>query len=349
MSQIGIFEGFFGPAWSDEGRRQLAGFMGEHGFGFYVYAPKADPHLRRQWRAEWPDSFLIKLRDLSGMFRRQGVRFGVGLSPFGMDSESSGDLKLLQEKVQLIREIGVDQIGVFFDDMKWEEGALASQLDTLQVVQANCPAQILFCPTFYSDDPILDRVFGQRPVNYLSEIGREVPQEIQILWTGPKVISPEIPAGHLQNVSEILRRKPFLWDNLFANDGPKQCKFLKVKAMAGRSAGAFQQSQGWAFNPMNQIGLSEIVTLAAKKVFDQAFANPEAALLAVIDQMCEPVTAQILKENKDLFLTEGLDRIADTQKALLLQKLEPLTDNTALEIKAWLQGQFTVGNECLTD
>jgi protein O-GlcNAcase/histone acetyltransferase len=54
--------------------------------------------------------------------------------------------------------------------------------------------------------------------NYLETIGRELLPGIDVFWTGPEIISREIPVSHVEEVQRILRRIPLLWDNLHAND-----------------------------------------------------------------------------------------------------------------------------------
>src|SRR5690606_20138333 len=92
--------------------------------------------------------------------------------------------------------------------------------------------------------------------------------EVALAWTGPKVISPEISAEHLREVSKILKREPFIWENFFANDGPKNCKFLKLKPYSGRTQESFQNAEAFGFNLMNQPELSKVLYLSAKYVRD---------------------------------------------------------------------------------
>ena len=47
---LGIIEGFYGPMWTWQERRQLVRTLAPHGYGFYLYAPKADVFLRRKWQ-----------------------------------------------------------------------------------------------------------------------------------------------------------------------------------------------------------------------------------------------------------------------------------------------------------
>jgi hypothetical protein len=348
MNKIGIIEGFFGPAWSSQGRQHLAEFMQTHRMGYYIYAPKSDPHLRKAWRAEWSEEYLIGLQRLSQVFRRRSIRFGVGISPFGIGANLKEDLQILRQKALLLASLDIDMLGVFFDDMKWEENSLAHQLQALEVIRSSCGSQILFCPTFYSEDPVLDKVFGQRPSDDLKQLGLTIPPDIDILWTGPKVISPEIPAAHLEQVSEILGRSPVVWDNFFANDGPKQCRFLKLKALTGRSQAAFGRAKAWAFNPMNQIFLSQVVVLSAQGVLEQQL-SPEAAFVGALHQLCPPDLTNLIAEHSGHFLNEGLDKMPQQLKFDLAGQLASFSHPAAEELRAWLDGAYLVGSECLTD
>ena len=79
--ELGIIEGYYGTPWTWEQRRDQVSFLAPHGYGFYMYAPKADPFLRRRWQQEHPQDIASELADLAAHCARLGVRFGVGLSP----------------------------------------------------------------------------------------------------------------------------------------------------------------------------------------------------------------------------------------------------------------------------
>jgi len=53
---------------------------------------------------------------------------------------------------------------------------------------------------------------------YLATVGRELLPGIDVFWTGPEIISREIPVAHIRELQTVLRRKPLIWDNLHAND-----------------------------------------------------------------------------------------------------------------------------------
>lgn len=340
MSHLGVVEGFFGPPWAT--RKTLAPFLAEHGFDFYIYAPKADKNLRREWTSAWSVDYVAELRDLSQTFRAAGVRFGVGLSPFGISQMPWDEVERnLRDRLKALNEIGIDLIGIFFDDMKVHEDLAAKQIAVLEIVRTATRAKIIFCPTFYTFDPLLDRVFGARPAGYLEEIAK-LPLDIEIAWTGPLVISAEISATHIREVTALLRRPPFIWDNLFANDGPKNCKFLKFRSPEGRAI--LPAVNGMGINPMNQLELAKVALLAMK--FATQGVAGEAALRQAIGMSCSEKLAAFLTRNLDLFRNEGLDKIT---AAPLLAELTEMNEPVAQDIKAWLRGEYLVGSECLTD
>ena len=174
------------------------------------------------------------------------------MSPFELHLLGAKEGKdLLREKLAQLEEIGLDLLGLFFDDMPVHDGLAEKQLEAIEVVRSVSSARVIFCPAFYTPDPILEKVFGKRPERYWEEISH-APSEVDFAWTGPKVISEEITREHLEETERLLRRKPFLWDNLFANDGPRNCKFLKFRVPYSRTKDELSRTRGWAWNPMNQ-------------------------------------------------------------------------------------------------
>lgn len=344
-SKMGVVELFFGPPWSISKRNSYASFLASAGYDYFWYAPKADGNLRKQWRKPWGKEYLEFLANLGTAFHRQDLEFGICLSPFGLQEEfSKSDQSALAEKLHLLESLGVNTIGIFFDDMPSSQGLAKRQLEVIDFTLTKTKTKIVFCPSYYTPDPILDRVFGQRPEGYLDEISK-LPESVEILWTGPKVISPDIPAHHLNQVSQILKRKPFLCDNIFANDGPRNCKFLKIKPFSGRDPKARENANGWVLNPMNQAELSKIVLLSAIYTM-QSRANPlESAAL----DLCGPQLSALILKYQSNFLVQGLDKIAVELKAQIHREFMAFSHPVAIEIVDWLEGRYTVGSECLTD
>lgn len=347
--RIGVVEGFFGPAWPEVDRLSYAPFIAQTGGGFYIYAPKQDPYLRKKWREPWSEDYLASLRSKAEHFHKHGVTFGVGLSPFGLGKTlSQTDRELLRIKLLQLQDLGVELLGLFFDDMPSDEDLAATQIKCVEEVRKHFSGELVFCPSYYTFDPILDKVFGQRPANYLEDIAAGIPLDVELAWTGPKVISPSIDVAHMQEVKKLLKRAPYLWENIFANDGPKNCKFLKMKPFSGREAGVAELASAFAFNMMNQPQLSKILFLASRYVLENDFSS-DAAFEQAIDHTCTPSFASFLREHRTLFLESGLDQITTEQTAQLVVTLATMSDAAAVEVKSWLSGAYVVGSECLTD
>lgn len=347
--EIGIIEGFFGPEYSMEERKSYASFLSGCGADFYLYAPKRDQKLRKQWREEWKADYQGFLLELKNHFDDQGITFGVGISPMGLAGKfDSLDASDLEKKIRLLQKLGIKLLGVFFDDMPVEPSLALVQIKVVQLIQKNFDGRIIFCPSFYSDDPILEKVFGKMPENYLQDIAAGIPLDIDLAWTGPKVISPEIPRAHLEGVNSLLKRKPFLWENLFANDGPKNCKFLKLKPFMGRSSDIVELISGAGFNMMNQPELSKICFLSSLLVLNEG-QKPAEAFENACKELLSPSMAQFIQKENEFFLTQGLDGLSPEKKQELMDRLSEFSDKSAREIEAWLRGEYLVGPECLTD
>lgn len=349
MSEIGIVEGFFGPAWPVEARLSFAPFLKKYGGSFYIYAPKRDAYLRKSWREEWPETYVNDLVHLRDTFQTHQLKFGVALSPFGLGSNISDlDWSFLKNKFQQLAELKIDYLGLFFDDMPVNDELLSTQSKVVGLALDYFPKELIFCPSFYSFDPILDKVFGTRPIGYVEGLKKEIPAAVEICWTGPKVISEEISSEHLSEVTNLMGRKPFIWENIYANDGPRNCKFLKLKYFNGRDTSIHSMTSGIAFNLMNQPHLSQLVYLAAVLVITKQY-SPQEAFEMSCHELCSEALSEFIVKHRTLFLEKGLDQIKDEAKNDLVLELKSIDSPMALEMSDWLQGSYLVGPECLTD
>ncbi|NWS42405.1 OGA GlcNAcase, partial [Probosciger aterrimus] len=106
------------------------------------------------------------------------------------------------------------------------------------------PPVFLFCPTEYCSS-----LCSPSPSQscYLLTIGRELLQGIGVIWTGPKVVSQELSAMLLKEVEGVLRRRPIIWDNLYAND--YDCRRVFLGPYTGRAPGLMARLHGLLLNP----------------------------------------------------------------------------------------------------
>lgn len=341
---LGVIEGFFGKPWTDAARLACAEFLRPRGFDFYVYAPKADRYLRRQWAEPFPDFELAQLGALSSEIRRRAVRFGIGLTPYNIHQNyDAGARAALRAKVAQLDAIGTDVLCILFDDMPGNFAGLAQlQARVVGDVTAwSAATRFIMCPTYYSDDPILERVFGTPPQHYWQDLGRNLDPAIDIFWTGPKVCSSGYADAHLQDVATRLGRKPFLWDNHIANDGKIRCAhvYLDLKTSGWSLTRAL--AAGVAVNPMNQPGLSR-VALAAYA--DGAAFEPH------LRSVCSAALGDALLGDVELFQSRGIAQLDAAGRRALAQKYRRFEPEwCAREIIAWLAGEYDFDPNCLTE
>jgi hyaluronoglucosaminidase len=344
--ELGIIEGFYGRPWQWSERRDTVSFLAPYGYRFYIYAPKADPFLRRRWQEPHPAGEAQALHDLGVHCRALDVRFGAGLSPYEVYVDfDTAARDALVNKLRALDDMGIQDLALLFDDMRGDTPGIAEQqLAVIEFAAERTRAErVIVCPTYYSDDPVLDRVFGRRPDGYLETLGRMLDPRIHIFWTGPEVCSRELTAAHLSRVEEQLRRRPFLWDNYPVNDGQRMSQYLHVRAFTGRHADSAPHIRAHGINPALQPTLTRIPALTLADVYahdgydyGSAFARAATAVA--------PELAERLREDV-LFLQDvGLDRLgekADTLRERYRDSAHP----AAREIITWLDGGYRITDE----
>lgn len=351
---MGIIEAFFGRSWSWEDRKSYASFLRENSYQFYIYAPKDDPFLRKLWNEPWPENRRESVKQLANHYHNEGVQFGIGLSPYEIYLDYGKEtIRRLDRKIEEIDTVGCDILHILFDDMRGDIPDLASiQVEiTHRIAEKSRAKTIVMCPTYYSYDPILIKVFGEMPKNYLEELGKNLDPTIPLLWTGPLVCSSEYSKKHLLEVTEKLRRKPFLWDNYPVNDGAKRSKHLYLEAFENRSCDLSEIISGHGVNPMNQSWLSRIPlkTLPDRYQFGPDY-SMETSFQNACEQLCGPELANRIKEDLHLFQYVGLEKMENETKEALIQKYQNHKQSPyAREIIEWLQNKYQFDPACLTE
>jgi hypothetical protein len=343
--ELGVIEGYFGRPWRHEDRKLVLTRLRELGFGFFHYAPKADAFLRRRWREPHPDAALAELSELSAHCRRLGLRFGVGLSPYELYRDFSGDARQrFIGKVRSLDVIGIDDLAILFDDTRGDLPDLAArEAEIVHTAMVHTRAsRVLMCPTYYSDDRMLDIVFGRRPTGYLDDLGRQLDPKVGVYWTGEEICTREFGTAHLARVAEQLQRKPTLWDNYPVNDGPRMSRFLHLRAFTGRPSTIGPHVAAHAINPALQPHLSLIpaATLVAGYREGAGYAYMKAFREAARAQAGDELAA-MLEADLHALQDRGIEHLGD-DRSRLRARYAAIDHPMAAEVLGWLDGADTV-------
>lgn len=351
---LGTIEGFFGKSWSWEARYQHLQFLAQHKYNFYIYAPKSDSHLRRHWQDDWDSITKNQLQKVASQCKELRLDFGIGLSPLEIYLNPSQDQREhLHRRIQQINELSPAILCILFDDMRGDIPNLAQlQVDLVhQAANESTAKRIIFCPTYYSYDPVLEKVFGKMPDNYWGMLAATLDKKIDIFWTGEKVCSPSYSKEHLQTVTELLGRKPFLWDNYPVNDGAVKSQKLHLRSFPQEHSQLNSLLAGHAANPMNQAWLSQISLASLPQAYELTTGyHPQDILKKNLTQLCGNLLAPELIQDIPRFQDEGLSQLTDATKKLLTTKYSQYLPNPyAQDIIDWLEGMYVFDPACLTD
>ncbi len=257
----GVIEGFYGPVWSAGETTALFGFMAAHHLNTFVYAPKYDPYQRAEWDRPYPPKRLAYLANLVHAAQRDHLIFVYSISPGqSINYHSAHDFSLLMAKIRQVESLGVRHFMLSFDDItsppNFQLAVAQAQLaDHVlhQERQSQPTFSLLFTPTLY---------YGTSPNPYWRGLKTALYQGIDVIWTGPWVLSRTITASQARTVEQLTGHRLVIWDNYPVNDytyvQPPHHPRLFLGPLTGRSAGLVHQVGGYFFNPMLQAEASEI-------------------------------------------------------------------------------------------
>ncbi|XP_026323018.1 protein O-GlcNAcase isoform X2 [Hyposmocoma kahamanoa] len=251
----GVVEGFYGRPWTTEQRKDLFQKLKKWGMDMYVYAPKDDYKHRAYWRELYTVEEAEHLTSLITAAKAQGIQFCYALSP-GLDItySSQKEITTLKRKLEQVSQFGCTCFALLFDDIELEMSEADKQtfqsFAHAQVSVTNeihqhlgCP-RFLLCPTQYCASRALPAVNSSE---YLNTLGTKLSQQIDIMWTGSKVISKTLTTNCIEEITQVLRRPPVIWDNLHANDYDQKRIFLGP--YCGRSPELIPLLRGVLTNP----------------------------------------------------------------------------------------------------
>jgi hyaluronoglucosaminidase len=270
----GIVEGFFGPVWSMVHRRRLFEFGAARGINTYLYAPKDDPFHRERWMEPYPEEQWQALLTVICEAQKRHIDFVYGFHPGkGLLFSAEPPLRVLLSKAQRFYDAGVRTFAVLFDDIpsrlehavdrKGFNNSLArAEGNWLAEIIARQPAawsdvEWWICPSFYTPDPLLARIFGAFEPHFLENLANYLPPNIPCCWTGPSVVSKKITLPHVRKISKLVGRPLVLWDNYPVNDLSMKDE-LHLGPLQNRDPHLSQAVYAYLNNPLVQEELSFI-------------------------------------------------------------------------------------------
>lgn len=343
----GVVEGYYGRPWSQQLRLDYADILCQLGLNGFLYAPKADPFLRKQWQCDWPAAEWQQLLALARRYAAAGLHFGVGLSPFQLYSGYGAlQRRRLRGKIERLNELEAPLLAVLFDDMPGDQADLAGrQAEIVADIEYWTTARrLLVCPTYYSFDPVLERYFGPRPASYWAELGRLLPAAVDVFWTGNEVCSGSILARDVEQARAALGRPLVLWDNYPVNDGALRSRHLYLDPLARRQPCGAGSLRGHFCNPMIQ-GLCSVPALLG---LARLYAGDRKIGSDLPGAILGTATWHQLQRDSALFRDQGLD-MPEERRRTLERTYRMLPGPAAAEVVRWLRGEDAFDPACLTD
>ena len=61
---LGVIEGFYGKPYLPQSRKTLISLLSKKDYSYYIYAPKNDDSLRKNWKRPFNEDELLFLKDI---------------------------------------------------------------------------------------------------------------------------------------------------------------------------------------------------------------------------------------------------------------------------------------------
>lgn len=328
----GVVEGFYGRPWTMEQRKELFRRLKKWGLNTYLYAPKDDYKHRMFWREPYSVEEAEQLMTLISASREFNVEFIYAISP-GLDItfSSAKEITALKRKLDQVSHFGCKSFALLFDDIDhnmcpadkevFSSFAHAQVSITNEIYQyLGEPQTFLFCPTEYCGTFCYPNVI-QSP--YLRTVGEKLLPGIDVLWTGPKVVSKDISVESIEEVSKIIKRAPVIWDNIHANDYDQKRLFLGP--YKGRNTELIPRLTGVLTNPNCEFE-ANFVAIHTLSTWYKSNMNGVRKDVVMADSEDSTISIQIKLENEGSDEDLETDVLYSPQMALKLALQEWLHD-----------------------
>lgn len=264
FAERGIVEGFYGRPWTHEQRLDMIRFIGARGMNRFVYAPKDDPLMRREWATPYGTADRARIGELVTACGEHGVEFVYCISPgLSIQYASADDTAALVAKLASVSALGVRRFGLLLDDIpaRLQHKQDVARFRSLAQAQSDLAntvyervreiddrASLVVCPTEY---------WGYGDEAYISELGVALAPDIDLFWTGRAICSATLDVADAETFARATGRQPLYWDNYPVNDVAMGHE-LHVGPYRGRSATLDRASRGVIANGMALFESSKI-------------------------------------------------------------------------------------------
>lgn len=252
----GVVEGFYGTPWSQEARMRQLDFYGRNKMNVYIYGPKDDPyHSTPHWRKPYPPQEAEQLKLLVDKARENNVIFYWAIHP-GQDIRwNEEDRSLLLQKFESMYQLGVRGFAVFFDDIAGEGTQASKQAELLNYIDDHFVkvkkdvAPLVMCPTEYN------KSWANVKGGYLTTLGEQMNKDIEIMWTGNRVIAT-LDKPSMEFINPLIKRKAYIWWNFPVSDYVRD--HLLLGPVYGNGLDIKDDMSAFVSNPMEYAEASKI-------------------------------------------------------------------------------------------
>lgn len=284
FAERGIVEGFYGRPWSHAQRLDMIRFIGERGMNRFVYAPKDDPLMRRDWARAYDADDLARIAELAETCAEHGAELVYCISPgLSIRYSSDADADALVAKLASVGALGVHRFGLLLDDIpaRLQHDADLARFSSLAEAQSglansvfralrerDSTSTLIVCPTEYWG-------YGDEP--YVAELGGALHPEVDLFWTGRAICSATLDVPDAETFARAAGRPPLYWDNYPVNDVAMGHE-LHVGPYRGRSPVLDTVSRGVIANGMELFESSKIAfATIADYLWSPADYDPETS------------------------------------------------------------------------
>jgi len=246
---------------------------------------------------------------------------------------STVDIQAAIAKLTQLRTIGCVDYAILWDDIQptlseedkkvYSSVAQAQCCFTNEVLKAlelseskdSKPQLFLFCPTAYCE------IMADGDVSkhdYLSCVGDNLAKNIHVLWTGKEIIDKETTVEDMRKLRKVIKRKPMLWDNFYANDYAIDRLFLGP--FAHRDSAIKDEIAGLLINPNCQFVANYVPICTLGAWASTSDYSPEAALDKALDSWLPHFASSVPKKQitkEDLVLLVSLFYLPHNESKLV--------------------------------